>query len=74
MCFHTVELLNEVTLQFRVLQAVLTSDESGPEHQHDAVQQAVDVLEAAALAVPGGGEVALVAALALQAGILEANV
>lgn len=74
MCFHTIELLNEVTLQFRVLQAIFASDESGPEHQHDAVQQTMDVLETAALAVPGGGEVALVAALALQAGILEADV
>ena len=71
---HTIKLLNEVTLQFRVLQAILTSDESRPKHQHNAVQQTVDVLETAALAVPGGGEVALVTALALQAGVLKADV
>ena len=71
---HTIKLFNEVTLQFRVLQAILASDESGPKHQHDAVQQAVHVLETAALAIPRGGEVALVAALALQAGVLKANI
>ena len=71
---HTVELLDEVALELCVLEAFLAGDESGPEHQHDAVEKTVHVLEAAGLAVPGCGEVALVSALALKAFVLDANV
>ena len=71
---RTVELLDEVALELCVLEAFLAGDESGPEHQHDAVEKTVHVLEAAGLAVPGGGEVALVSALALEAFVLEADV
>jgi hypothetical protein len=71
---HTVELLDEVALELCVLEAFLAGDEGGPQHQHDAVEETVHVLEAAGLAVPGCGEVALVPALALEALVLEADV
>ena len=71
---RTIELLDEVALELCVLETIFTSDESRPQHQHDAVEQTVHVLEATALAVPGCGEVALVSAPALEAGVFEADV
>ncbi len=56
------------------LQPFLTGHERGLEHQHDAVHEPVHDLEAAALGQKRGGEVALVAALALERWVLEGDV
>ena len=50
------------------------SEERSAEHEHYAVEKAVDNLETAALAAPGGGEVALVASPALKGLVLQADV
>ena len=57
-----------------VSESLLAGQEGGAQHQHDAVEQAVDLLEARRAAAPGGREVALVAGLALLGLVLEDDV
>lgn len=52
-------------------QAFLARQECHAQHQHHAVEQAVHLLEAARLAVPGRAEVTFVPGLALDGGVLE---
>ena len=56
------------------LQPFLAGHEGRFEHEHDAVHEPVDDLEAAALGQERRGEVALVAAFALQGHVLEGDV
>ena len=56
------------------LQSLFTSHESRFQHQHDAVHQPVYDFEAAGLGEEGGGEMALIAAFALEGLILEGYV
>lgn len=56
------------------LQTLLAGHESGFQHEHDAIHEPVDDFEAAVLGQKCGGEVALVAALALEGHVFEGYV
>lgn len=56
------------------LQPFFASHESRFQHQHDAIHEPVDDFEPASLGEEGGGEMALIAAFALEGSILEGHV
>jgi hypothetical protein len=69
-----LRVLLDPVLHALLLQPLLLRPKRRLQHQHDAVEQAVDDLKAGRLAVPGGGEVALVSAFALQVGSFERDI
>ena len=66
-----IEFLDPVAVR---LLGIIAVDEGSAEHGQDTVEKAVNDFEAAVLATEGGGEVALVAGLALCRFVLEDNV
>lgn len=66
--------LGNVEIGALASEAFLVGDEGGAQHEQDTVEQTVNHLEATCLAAPGGGEVTLVASLALERLVLEGNV
>lgn len=80
-----IELLNPVSVRLAgvlldlevgalACEAVLVCDECGAEHEEQTIEETVDDLETTRLAAEGGGKVTLVAGLALEGVVLEADV
>lgn len=71
---HLADPIRAPAHPFLPLQPFLARQEGGFQHQHDAVHEPVHDLEPAAPGQKRGGEVALVAALALERRVLEGDV